>query len=217
MGNRQATSALGADRERGFSLVELLVVVGLIAVMAAVALPGIARYMRNYQIRGAAQELAGEIQTARSRAITKNVNLGVLFVVDSPTTYRFMIEDDMTPNVAPKWSSRSGEDWDNLVSDPAQLGPARQLPSGIQFDATCASATGGAAAAPNDWSFRFNRLGAWCDPSGTAEPCPLPPGGPTPTSYVVNDGGATLCLTQPQTSLRRNVTVTVGGRVLTQP
>ena len=83
-----------AGRARGFSLVELLVVVFIIAVMAGVIAPNISRYVRNYRIRGEANDLATNIQKARNKAIMKNVNLGVSVVIESPTTYWVHLEDD---------------------------------------------------------------------------------------------------------------------------
>ncbi|PYQ48153.1 MAG: hypothetical protein DMF78_21930, partial [Acidobacteria bacterium] len=73
--------------EAGFTLIELLVVIAIIALLAAVALPAIGRYIRVYQIQGATQQVAGEIQAARLKAIGRNVNMGVAFVVWGPNSY----------------------------------------------------------------------------------------------------------------------------------
>src|SRR4051812_41937734 len=80
----------------GFTLIELLVVMGIIGLAAALSLPAIGRFIRNYRIRGATQQVAGEVQAARNRAIGKNVNLGVVFLTLSPTTYQWAVEDDQT-------------------------------------------------------------------------------------------------------------------------
>src|SRR5688572_8789020 len=103
-------------REEGFSLIELLVVVAIIAIMAATALPAIGAYFRNYQIKGAQSQVAGEIQTARSRAIMRNVNTGVSFVIVDQNSYRWIIEDP-----------------------PVVMGPLRELPPGVVFQPAAAT------------------------------------------------------------------------------
>ena len=67
-------------REGGLTLVEMIIVIAIIAIMAAVAIPQIAGYLRNYKVRGAAQQVAGEMQQARAKAIMGNVNAGLIAV-----------------------------------------------------------------------------------------------------------------------------------------
>src|SRR5262245_44460033 len=93
---RVRTPSRVSQGEAGFSLIELLAVVGIIAIMAAVSVPAIGRYIRNYQIRGATQQVASEIQTARNKAIMKNTNRGVAFLTLDDKSYRWAIEDDQT-------------------------------------------------------------------------------------------------------------------------
>jgi prepilin-type N-terminal cleavage/methylation domain-containing protein len=203
----------------GFTLIELLVVVGIIAVAAAISLPAIGRYIRNYQIRGATQQVAGEIQAARNRAISKNVNHGVVFLTLSPTTYQWVVEDDQSGTGAQRSSARNTLDT-TFLNDKAQASPVFNLPQGLAFDTTCpapALPSGGAW----DSGMRFNRFGAWCDPTGSVTNCPALGIG---QNYVYNittgnaayPGGSVMCVNQAVTGLRRTVTVLPGGRVVSQ-
>ncbi len=188
----------------GFSIIELLVVTGIIIVLSAVSVPQIARYFKNYQINGAAQQVAGEITAARSKAIGKNVNQGAVFVVVDPTTYQWVVEDDVTPPI-----DLTPVPVSSLLSEPSfvdRQGPRRTLPSGLVFGTSCPTTPSFTA---NDSGFRFNRLGAWCDP-GSMGACPALGTG---SAVVMNEsGGGTVCLESQSTGLRRWVTVTPTGR-----
>jgi type IV fimbrial biogenesis protein FimT len=55
----------------GFSIVELMVVVTLAAIILGLAAPSFAEFQRNNRISGAANDLLGVIQTARTEAIKR--------------------------------------------------------------------------------------------------------------------------------------------------
>jgi len=200
--------------DRGFSLIEMLVVVAIIMIMAAVSLPMINTYLRVFKIRGASQEVAKEIQGTRGKAISKNVNFGMVFLILDDHTYQWVAEDDQMPgdfqfsaNVRVPLADALGTG----TGAPAQRGPALVLPRGIQFSKTCP----GLPVSGATWQrgMRFNRLGAWCLP-GPAEPCPAIGVG---ADFVLSRGdGAMVCLLQPDTGVFRTVAVSTGGRVLTQ-
>lgn len=210
-----------AGSSRGFTLLELLVVMAMMVLISAVALPAIAGYFRNYQIRNAVQAVGGEITAARNKAIMKNVNWGVVFLIENddqgrPRRYQYMIEDDQTP---PRASvAMRPTDIFPSAGDPdreAQLGPRRELPVGIEFGTTCNGFVG------NDRAFRFNRMGVWCDPAPPVGGCasfatafPTPPVAAGNLIMNTPGQGARICLVQQNTGLRREVRVAAGGRVL---
>ena len=199
------------DPASGFTLIELLVVVAIIIIMAAVALPRIGRYFRNYQMNAAAREVVGELQAARNRGVMKNVNFGSIFFVTSDTTYRSALEDDQTPPRTPRRLTIP-ETLDQ-ANFPGQAYPEKRLPGDVRFGTGCLSSgvfTG------NDTGVRFTRLGAACDPGDLAA-CGGALAPPTaPPNLVMNSAaGTTVCLTQPSTGLRRLIRISPGGRVTT--
>jgi prepilin-type N-terminal cleavage/methylation domain-containing protein len=201
---------------RGFSLVELLIVVGIIAIMAAVVLPTVTGYLRVYKIRGATQEVAKEIQAARGSAISKNVNFGMVLLILDDSRYQWVAEDDLnvtntdfSPNVRVTLVDALST---TIAGAASQRGPVKTLPVGVQFAKTCPGLP--LAGATWERGMRFNRLGAWCRPS-TGEPCPAIGVG---ADFVLShpSQGAVVCVSQPGSGFFRTVAVSPGGRVLNQ-
>jgi len=62
-------------RERGFSMIELLVVTGIILLVAAVATPTIMRSLMTYRIGGAATEVSNMLLLTRYEAIRRNTSI----------------------------------------------------------------------------------------------------------------------------------------------
>ena len=222
-GAMRRRTSLRFPSEGGFSLIELLVVLAIIAIMSAVLLPRLSDYIRMYRIRAAMQQVASDISAARMRAISKNVNLGVLFAIVANDRYQIVIEDDLDPTAASPpypthWRTVAAESWTDLQSLPAQVGPVQFLPYRIQFDspANCPAVPGGGTA-PDTWGLRLGRLGGACG-LNIASCGGVPSSTPALTNYIdVNGSQAAVCLWQPDTNMRRWVSINSGGRVQSQP
>ena len=60
---------------RGFSLIELLIVIALGAVVAAIAVPQFQRYSANADLKTAAREVMGDFFNARQMAVENTTNI----------------------------------------------------------------------------------------------------------------------------------------------
>jgi prepilin-type N-terminal cleavage/methylation domain-containing protein len=170
--------------QAGFSLIELLIVIIIILLLAAVALPNALAYMRVYKVSGAAQQVAGTIQSARSRAIMRNANSGVAFWIIDSNTYRFRIED------APILAENEG--------------PLLDLPTNIHF-----VAGGTAATMCFDRLGRWSQPAGGC-PNAAAVNCePASRCDDAPGNYITNDAtGSLIGVTDLTTGIIYQVAVT---------
>ena len=101
-------SQISRNRGRGgFSAAELLVVVAMLAILATVSLPIFAATFKNARLSGAVRQLASDIRSARSLAVSKG---GLYGVYSLGNTYR--IEKSATDTT---WSSPTNiTNWQDL-------------------------------------------------------------------------------------------------------
>lgn len=62
-------------RSAGFTLIELMITIVILAILLYVALPNFAVWMQNTQIRTAGEAILNGMQLARAEAIRRNVNV----------------------------------------------------------------------------------------------------------------------------------------------
>jgi type IV fimbrial biogenesis protein FimT len=65
--------------EEGMSLVEIAIVIMIIAVVTAIALPAIGKSIKSYNLRSASERIAERLTGARTLAMAKNKNVTVAF------------------------------------------------------------------------------------------------------------------------------------------
>lgn len=80
------------SRNRGFSLAELLVAVGIFAILATVAMPAFSSLMQPYRLNTATLQLAGDLRYAQSLAVANGacyrLHWGNNRATPQPNTYR---------------------------------------------------------------------------------------------------------------------------------
>jgi len=134
------------NKESGFSILELLTVIGILAILTAIALPNFIRYRNNSQLSRATQDLYSNFQNAKIQAARRNTFCAIIF---NAGNYTVFIDDDK--NLAldageqvlrtVSWSDYPGVTVNGLgFANPAN--GAAFAPNGFCMDNTGSLATG---------------------------------------------------------------------------
>jgi type IV fimbrial biogenesis protein FimT len=74
------------NRQRGVSLIEVVVVVALLGILLAAVLPGIGSWMKSLKVRNAAESVRNGLERARTEALKRNQNVTFWLVSDAAKT-----------------------------------------------------------------------------------------------------------------------------------
>jgi type IV fimbrial biogenesis protein FimT len=77
---------------KGFSLLELMVVIAILSIMTVITIPGWLSWRDSAKVKGAANSLKADFERAKLRAVRENGNVCVLFTGD--TTYQVFTDPD---------------------------------------------------------------------------------------------------------------------------
>jgi len=84
--------------KKGFTLIELMTVIAILAILSAVALPNYIRHRNNQQVIRAARQIYSTLQSAKMAAIKDNTTVFIDFVVGSGSAGTFRAFEDLNDN-----------------------------------------------------------------------------------------------------------------------
>ncbi len=82
----------------GFTLMEMMVVVAVLAIMTGVAIPGFMELLPGMRLNGAARQVMGDLMAARMKAVKLNQKTKIFF--DNNHQYRICNDADKDDTVA---------------------------------------------------------------------------------------------------------------------
>ena len=91
--------------ERGFTLIELMVTISLLAILTTLAVPAFSAWIRNAQIRSAAEALQGGLRSAQAEALRRNRQVVMAFTNATPASGITAADDgkNWTLNTVPQF------------------------------------------------------------------------------------------------------------------
>ncbi len=163
---------LSAAPSRGFTLVELLVGMTLLATLMALGVPAMSTYLQNSKLASAASSYYSGVQAARAEAIRRNVQTEFV-MTDTPVDTADVANAAVAGVGGRNWIVRA-------ASGPAAFQPVIEVKSAAEGDGSPSAGIQAAAAssAPGfDGAIAFNGFGATASSFGYVIDITNPAGG----------------------------------------
>jgi len=101
-------SRVTRDQERGFTLIEVMIVIAIMAIMAAIAAPNYQEFMAQRRLNGTARLIMSDLMNARMQAVSQNNKV----IVSLTSNHQYQIVRDRN---------------NNMTVDTGETGPSKDI------------------------------------------------------------------------------------------
>ncbi len=90
------------QKSSGFTLIELMIGIGIISIMTAIAVPAVMNWLPKYRLEAAANDLRSNMQKAKLEAVKRNTDVIIIFTTGayvpagSVGSYQVFVDDGGT-------------------------------------------------------------------------------------------------------------------------
>ncbi len=136
-----------SHRQRGMSIVEVLVSITVVGILMTVAAPAATTWIQNTQLRNAAESIYNGVQTARLEALKRNTTVSFELTDVNSTAWRICLYDNVNnacqaaPPMLHEKSASEGSPNARvgaetvLTSVATAIDPGTAIPNSVTFDA----------------------------------------------------------------------------------
>lgn len=82
------------NKQSGFTLIELIIIIAILAIFAGIAVPNFLSYMPKHRLNGAARQVMGDLMGARMKSVKLNHRAKIFFY----SNHQYKICDDADNN-----------------------------------------------------------------------------------------------------------------------